>query len=705
MSGLALICSTTEAASASGGRMLLELALILCVAAATTVLFQSLRQPVVLGYLLAGFLVGPSLLPDLVQGRTTLEFLSQLGVILLMYSLGLEFRLRKLRSLGPSAGFVSILEVGLMLWLGFSAARFLGWSAREALFTGGILAISSTTLIRKVFGERAVDPRTRELVTGVLVFEDLIAILLLAALTTVATGEHLEAGVVAQAALRLSLFVVLVLAVGVVFVPRLVRATVALGRRETLLVVALGLCFASAIVAQRAGYSIALGAFLAGSLVAESGHGERVEKLVEPVRDLFVALFFVSVGMLIDPDPLRANWRAGLLLAALVIGGKVLGVSLGAFLAGRDTRSALRAGLCMAQVGEFSFVIAGLGVASGATRADFYPLAVGISTLTAFVSPLLIAHSDRIAALVERSLPARFSAFARLYAGWLSALREHSTRSTRWAVVRNSALVVLLDALALVGLVVAGTLAQEQLQGNLQHVVARAPLLAQSLVLLVVALLCLPPLFGMVRGSRRLGAALASLALPAGTSAGGETRATARRALTAGLQVAVLLAVALPALAIIEPFLPGFTTLGLLLVLALMAFSLIWRSTAELKGQVRAGAQVIADVLVSREPREPAPADELLSLSLCEGVVVHVPLPPGHAAVGRTLAEVGLSSRSGLVVLAIGRGERTWVLPGGNEVLRAGDELSLAGAPEALGRALEPLGLWAEREVSAIGGE
>ena len=702
MACLSLISIAKAAPGEAAGSMLLELALILCVAAGTTVLFQRLRQPVVLGYLLAGFLLGPAIFPDLVQARGTLEFLSELGVVLLMYSLGLEFRLRKLRAIGPSAAFVAILEVALMLWLGFSAARLLGWSAREALFTGGILAISSTTLIRKVFGEFQVEPKTRELVTSVLVYEDLIAILLLAALTAVATGEKLELATVAGAAGKLALFVTLVLVVGLMLVPRLVRGTVALGRRETLLVLSLGVCFASSLLALRAGYSIALGAFLAGTLVAESGHGERVEKLIEPVRDLFAALFFVSVGMLIDPEPLREHWRAGLLLAGIVVVGKVLGVSVGAFLSGRGTRSALRAGLCMAQVGEFSFIIAGLGVASGATRAEFYPLAVAVSTLTAFVSPLLIAHSERISGLVERALPARFASFARLYAGWLGTIRAHSSRSSRWGVVRNTALVVLLDALVLAALVIAGALAHQQLSNLLKDKVSLAPILAQAIVILVVALLCVLPLFGMVRGARRLGSALAALALPAASARRRDPGDTARRALTAGLQVAVLLAAALPALLMTEPFLPGFTALGLLLVLVVMSFSLIWRSTAELSGQVRAGAHLLADALGPRGRRDAYPVDEVASLLPNAGVAVHVPVPQGHAAVGQSLAALGLSSRNALVVLAIGRGERTLILPGGNELLRAGDEVSIAGSPAALGRALEPLGLWAEQQVSAV---
>jgi len=691
---LVLIPGSFPSAPESSGRVLSALALILCVAAVTTVLFQRLRQPVVLGYLLAGFLLGPQLFQNLIEARGTLEFLSQLGVILLMYSLGLEFRLRRLRAIGSSAAFIALLEVGLMLWLGFSAARLLGWSAREALFTGGLLAISSTTMIRKVFGEREVDRKTRELVTGVLVFEDLIAIVMLAALTTVATGAQLQTAVVAQAAGRLAIFIAVVLIAGLLFVPRLVTFTVALGRRETLLVAALGVCFAFSLLALRAGYSVALGAFLAGSLVAESGHGERIGKLIEPVHDLFVALFFVSVGMLIDPEPLREHWRAGILLAGLVIGGKLLGVSLGAFLSGKDTRSALRAGLCMAQVGEFSFIIAGLGVASGATRADFIPLAVGVATLTAFVSPLLIAHADRIAGLVERNLPARFAVFARQYSGWVVSIRAQSLDETRWGSVRRTALVVSLDALVVSGLVIAGALGQKTLTGLLVDRTALAPGVVQGVVFLVVALLCVWPLLGMVRGARRLGTQLASLALSESAQGQSDRSAKARPALTAGLQVAVLLAFTLPVLLVTEPFLQGFSALGLSLVLLVMSLSMLRRRSPDLQGHVRAGAQVFVAVLghISRRAPQP-PVEDLASLLPSLGPVLQVRVPAHHTAVGATLSELGLSGVSEVTVLSIVRGQRRYVLPHGSEIVCAGDQLSIAGQPEALVLAIGSLAL------------
>ncbi len=665
-----------------------DLALVLCVAAVTSLVFQRLRQPVVLGYLLAGLLLGPHLLLPLVEDRQTLQTLSELGVTLLMYSLGLEFRLGRLKELGPSAAFVTLLEVGGMLLLGFVAARSLGWSTSEALFTGGALAISSTTLIRKVFGELEVEPRIKELVTGVLIFEDLVAILLIAALTVVANGAQLDMGGLAAAAGRLLLFIVLVLVLGWLLVPRLIAFTIRLGRRETILIAALGLCFAMALIADAAGYSVALGAFLAGSLVAESGHGEFIERRIEPVRDMFLAIFFVSVGMLIDPVQIAAHWPIALTLSLLVLFGKVFGVALGAVLTGSDTRTALRIGLSLAQIGEFSFIIAALGAGSGVARESFYPLIVGVASVAAFSSPILIARSDRIAAGIERFLPRRLSTFASLYGSWLEALRQQSSRDTRWKSVRRTIFRVGIDALLIIGLLITGTLVETRLATRLGDSAGLAPGLARTVVLVGFLLVCLWPLLGMVRGARRLGAVLAEMALPA-RKGRMDAAQTPRRALSAGLQVAVLLVVALPTLALTEPFLPGFASVGLLALLALLLISMIWRSSADLDGHMRAGAELVLEALAKSGGMPNTRMDLVNELLPGVGDVHALSVGEQHPAIGLTLHEAGLGSACGISVVAIQRGGAQLVLPGGNERLQAQDRLAITGSDDAVRSALE----------------
>ncbi|HEY7861065.1 MAG TPA: cation:proton antiporter, partial [Gemmatimonadaceae bacterium] len=328
------------------------LALVLGVAALTTVIFQRLKQPVVFGYLMAGLLVGPHVPVPLAADPTIVRTLSELGVILLMFALGLEFSVRRVLQIGVTAGLSALAETSVMMGLGYLIGRTLGWTIIESVFTGGIVAISSTTIISKAFVEQNVRGRVTEIVFGILIFEDLIAIILVAILTAVAAGGGLSPADIGLVIVRLATFLIALLSIGILLVPRFMRIVVRLGSDETTLVAAIGICFACAFLALSFGYSVALGAFIAGSLVSESGEEKAVERLVHPVRDMFVAIFFVSVGMLIDPGVIVAHWGAVLVLAGVVIVGKVIAVSISAFLTGNGLGLAVQSGMSLAQVGE-----------------------------------------------------------------------------------------------------------------------------------------------------------------------------------------------------------------------------------------------------------------------------------------------------------------------------------------------------------------
>lgn len=311
-----------------------SLAVVLCVAAVATVVFQRLHQPVVFGYLLAGMIVGPHISIPLVADPQTVRVLSELGVILLMFSLGLEFSIRKLVQISRNAGMVALFECSVMVSVGYLVGQMLGFTRIESIFAGAITGISSTTIIVKAFEEQKVKGRVTELVFGILIMEDLIAIFLLTVLTTVARSGSISPADLGLTAVRLVMFLAPLIGFGLLTVPRAIRAVVRLGRPETTLVASIGICFAAALLALSFGYSVALGAFIAGSLIAESGHELEIERLVRPVRDMFAAIFFVSVGMMIDPIALTEHWPAVMVLTLAVIIGKVLAVTVGAFLAG-----------------------------------------------------------------------------------------------------------------------------------------------------------------------------------------------------------------------------------------------------------------------------------------------------------------------------------------------------------------------------------
>src|SRR5262245_3772433 len=315
------------------------LAIVLCTAAVTTVIFQQLRQPVVLGYLIAGMLVGPRVPVPIEAQGDIVSNLAELGVILLMFSLGLEFSLSKLLRVGPTAGFVAIIQCSLLIWLGYTAGQLFGWSKLASFYAGAAISISSTTIIVKAFEEEEIKGDFKHLVFGILIVEDLIAIFLITILTTLSRGEQLTSYQLVTAAGRLAAFLVALIVVGLLVVPRLIRLVVRLDRPETTVVASVGLAFGFALLARWFDYSVALGAFLAGALVAESGVEKKVEHLVQPVRDIFAAIFFVSVGMLIDPADIVTRCPIVLTCLLVVVLGKIFSVTLGAFLSGESIQT------------------------------------------------------------------------------------------------------------------------------------------------------------------------------------------------------------------------------------------------------------------------------------------------------------------------------------------------------------------------------
>src|SRR5918999_1863237 len=390
---------------------LTTLAVVLSVAALPTVVFQRLRQPVVFGYLFAGMIVGPHVPIPIVADVAIVQTLSETGVILLLFYLGLEFSLRKLIRVGPRASIVAVVQGAVMIWLGYSLGRGFGWTKIESFYAGAIIAISSTTIIAKAFQEQRVTGKFTELVLGVLIIEDLIAIFLLTVLTALSAGTGVSAGSLAITGVRLAMFLTGLIVVGLLLIPRAVRMVVRMNRPETTLIASMGICFAAAILAYAFGYSVALGAFIAGSLVAESGEEHTVARLIEPVRDVFAAIFFVAVGMLIDPELVAQYWVPVVVFTIAVIVGQVTIVTISAFLTGHGTRTSLQAGMSLAQIGEFSFIIAGIGIATGATRDFLYPMAVAVSAITTLTTPWLIRGATPAASYVDSKLPQPIQTF------------------------------------------------------------------------------------------------------------------------------------------------------------------------------------------------------------------------------------------------------------------------------------------------------
>ena len=679
---------------------LLALTVVLGVAAVTTVLFQRLRQPVVLGYVLAGIIVGPHVPIPLVADRELVQTLSALGVILLMFALGLEFSLRKLAAVGPTAGITAAVETTVMVWLGFLAGRAFGWTVLESVFAGATMAVASTTIVAKAFDDLRVRGPLRDLVVGILLVEDLFAVLFMAVLTAVATGAGVSPGQLGATLGRLGAFLALLLAAGMLVVPRAIRYVRRRGNAETLLVASLGLCFGFASLAQASGYSVALGAFLAGSLVAESGEAGAVEEIVRPVRDLFAAIFFVSVGMLIDPALIARHGAAVAAFAGLVLVGKPVAVALGAFLTGHGTRGSVQAGMSLAQIGEFSFILAALGGSLGATRDFLYPVAVAVSAVTTLTTPWLIAGSGATAAWLDRKLPPRLQTVVTLYGSWVEELRRAPGRRTLGTRLRKVVRALLVDALAVTALAIGASVGAPSEARRIAALLGLGEVPARRLWFGAAALLGVPFLVGMVRNGRRLGLALASTALPEGAAGRPDLAAAPRRALLALVQLGATVLVLLPVVAVTQPFLPGVPGAVLLAAVVVVLGAGFWRRAADLQGHVRAGAQVIVEALARHaasggQARPGAGADELAGIrAMFPGIgePTAVRLREGSPAAGRSLSALGVRGRTGATVLAISRPGGSVMVPAAGEVLRAGDVLVLAGSHEAVDAARELLG-------------
>lgn len=402
-----------------------DLAIIMLVAGFVTLLFHRLKQPVVLGYLLAGILIGPHTPPfTLIHDEHTIHVLAELGVMFLLFSLGLEFSLKKLAQVGMAALLAAVTELIVMIWLGYYIGVFFGWSTLDSLFLGAMLAVSSTTIIIKALeGLNLKKEAFAKLIFGVLIVEDILAIALLVLLTGIATSGTISTAAVFNTLGELTLFIMVSLVIGILIVPRLLNYIDSFKSKEMLLVSVLGLLFGFCLLVIKLEYSMALGAFLIGAIIAESRQVKKIEHLVEPIKDMFSAIFFVAIGLLFNPSVLIDYTLPIVIITLGVIVGKVVSCSIGAFLAGQNARTSVKVGMGLAQIGEFSFIIASLGVTLKVTSEFLYPIAVAVAAITTLLTPYLIRYSDATANRLAFLLPNSIKQVGLAYTLWLQSIQ------------------------------------------------------------------------------------------------------------------------------------------------------------------------------------------------------------------------------------------------------------------------------------------
>jgi CPA2 family monovalent cation:H+ antiporter-2 len=563
-----------------------DLAIVMIVAGATTILFHRLRQPVLLGYILAGVLIGPHTPGVLVADPRTINDISNLGVVLLMFTLGLEFSIRKLREVGIGVLVVAVAEVGVMLWIGYGLGEAFGWKGRDALFLGGIMALSSTMVATRTLSESGLRalPFAR-LVIGLLVAEDMLTIVILTLLTAVAIGGSVEASTAFTLIGHLGLFVVAGMIIGLLLVPRLVDYVAGFGRDEVLLVSTLGLCFGASLLAAWMGFSVALGAFLVGAVVAEARSSEKVMHLIEPLRDMFAALFFVAIGLKIDPVMLTQYALPALAIAAVVIIGKTVVCSVGMFAIGHDPRTAVRAGVSMAQIGEFSFVIATLGLSLGAVSDFIYPVAVAVSVLCMAISPYLVRSADGLVNGMRRIAPSPVRLLVTSYSGWLENLRPVNENAVIAAMLRRLLMHIAINVMLVVTLFVIGAYINAHnwtwfsmlgLTRDARHTVIWAAALFLSLPLLIA----------IYRKAEALGMLLAELGIRE-SYAGAYTR-TIRGVLARLIPLATLLVLAVLVSALGSTILPPRGVALSLAAAGVLLAVVLWRGLVRVHARLQA---------------------------------------------------------------------------------------------------------------------
>ena len=651
-----------------------DLAIVMIVAGLVTVLFHRLKQPVVLGYIIAGVIIGPHTPPfPLIRDQETIRTLSELGIIFLLFSLGLEFSLRKLKEVGATAFIAASTAILVMVCAGYSLGQAFGWSTMDSIFLGAILSISSTTIIIKVLDELGLKKeRFAELIFGILIVEDILAIVMIALLSGFATTGSFTASAVGWTVLKLGSFLGILLVAGLIVVPRLLNYVARFKSNEMLLIAVLGLCFGVSLLAVKLEYSVALGAFLIGAIVAEARQIKRIETLLEPVRDMFSAVFFVSIGLLIDPSLLAKYAGPILIITAVVVVGQVFSCTFGTFIAGHERQTALRVGIGLAQIGEFSFIIASLGLSLKVTSEFLYPIAVAVSALTTLITPYLLRSSDRVVGWFDRVVPAPVRAWLDLYTRWVEGLRTES--SFAMGLVRKWAWQIGLNLILVAGIFVgAASLRRYGLQWWPQ--IPRGEDGVKAALWLGAMLLSLPLLIALFRKLRALCMLLSEMSV---TRKARDENVSALRSIVANTILAAGCVVLMILLALLSSaILPSWKLLVAQALIVAATAILLRRSFTKLYSK----AQFALQETLSQPPaahREPSVRS--LPAILRDAQVRTVRVPENAGATGKLIGELALRTKTGASIVGIQRDEASLINPGPDEELRAGDDVLLLGS-------------------------
>jgi CPA2 family monovalent cation:H+ antiporter-2 len=651
-------------------KLIEDLALILGIAGITTLLFKKLKQPVVLGYILAGLLVGPnfSLLPN-VSDLEGVKIWADIGVIFLLFSLGLEFSFKKLVKVGGMAGITGIIEVSAMVAIGFVTGRLMGWPTMDCIFLGGIIAISSTTIIIRAFDELGIkSQKFAGVVLGILIIEDLVAVLLMVLLSTLAVSRQFAGAEMLASVLKLLFFLSLWFISGIFLLPGFLKWARKMLNEETLLILSIGLCLLMVVLATYAGFSAPLGAFIMGSILAETVMAERIEHLIKPVKDLFGAVFFVSVGMLIDPALLKEHIVPVIILTVVVIFGKTINVAAGALISGQPLKQSIQAGMSMSQIGEFSFIIATLGLSLGVISNYLYPIAVGVSVVTTFTTPYMMRLADPLYQQIEKRLPLR----------WKSTINQYSTGAqtiqaeSDWRIVLRSYLIVMItNSVIAMALILLSS--EFLLPFILTHL---ADGVIGSLVTSLITLIAIAPFLWALAIKKMESRSFANLWLDKKYNHGPLVMLEISRNVLLVVLVGFMVDRLFSVLVAIVAVLP-------VIIIVLLVFSRRLQSFY---------SRIEKRFISNLNQREQLPTGGY-ELSPWDAHLAYFIIPPESRFVGKTLQELAWREQFGINIASIARGQKKINTPARTEVIYPHDEIAVIGTDvqlEKFRRLLDP---------------
>ena len=645
-----------------------DLAVILIAAGIITLIFKCLKQPVVLGYIVAGILAGPAVpyIPT-VSDPTNIKIWADIGVIFLLFAMGLEFSFKKLMTVGGTAVIASITIVSGMMFLGYTVGNALGFSHLSSIFLGGMLSMSSTAIVFKAFDDMGLrGQKFTGVVLGVLVVEDLVAVVLMVLLSTLAVSKQVEGMEMLESILKLGAFLIFWSLLGIYLIPSFLKKIKPFLNDETLLIIALGFCLGMVMIAAKAGFSSALGAFVMGSLLAETIEAEKIEKLVKPVKDLFAAIFFVSVGMMIQPDLLIEYLVPICILTILVIIGQIFFGSLGVLLSGQPLKIALQSGFSLTQIGEFAFIIASLGVSLKVTDDYLYPVIVAVLVVTTFLTPYMIRMATPVYQLIDNYLPSSIKLMLNRYSSGSNTVKHKST----WNKLLKSMLldVILYTVLTIFSIIIFFTYVNPIIRENILGF--KGALLSLSIILAII----LPFLWAIIMKKNHS---------PEFLKLWNDSKFN-RGPLVSLIAIKLLLCASILMPVIVHIFNVasgvGFIITLLILLMIILSKKLKKRSLSIEKRFIDNFNGKTTDSNIG----SPLTDNILKSLPFNDLHLMDFVVGQESSIVGRSLKEINFRQKYGINIVSIIRGERQINIPRGEERLYPFDKIIIVGTDEEL---------------------